>query len=153
MFELKLDVLQVESNPRLLRVLPSDEAVILSRLRACLGRTARHDAALPALPDAGTHRRAERRRTSRQRRDGPSRRRVEVGITLAETQIAADELADLRVGDIIATETAADSPAIVSIEGRARFRAKPGVYQGRKAVRITEPIEAPAAAPPDQPSA
>ena len=70
-------------------------------------------------------------------------------VTLAETQIAGDELADLRVGDIIATETAADSPAIVSIEGAARFRAKPGVYQGRKAVCITEPIEAPA--PPEQP--
>ena len=62
-------------------------------------------------------------------------------VTLAETQIAAGELADLRVGDIIATETAADSPAIVSIEGAAKFRAKPGTYQGRKAVRLTEAME------------
>ena len=31
--------------------------------------------------------------------------------TLADTQISAGELADLRAGDIIATETAADSPA------------------------------------------
>ena len=59
-------------------------------------------------------------------------------VTLAETQISAGELADLRVGDIIATETAAEGPAIVSIEGTAKFRAKPGVFQGRKAVRLTE---------------
>ena len=64
-----------------------------------------------------------------------------MSVTLAETQITAAELADLRVGDIIATETAADSPAMVSIEGVAKFRAKPGAYQGSRAVRLTEPIE------------
>ena len=64
-------------------------------------------------------------------------------ITLAETPIAAAELADLRVGDIIATETAAGSPAVVSIDDVAQFRAKAGVCQGRKAVRITEAVESP----------
>jgi flagellar motor switch protein FliM len=49
-------------------------------------------------------------------------------------------LADLRVGDIIATETAVDSPATVSIDGAAAFLAKPGVYQGRRAVRFTAEV-------------
>ena len=66
-----------------------------------------------------------------------------VEITLAETPVDAEALADLRVGDIIATETAADSPVIVSIDGAARFLGKPGTYQGRKAVRLTEAIEPP----------
>jgi flagellar motor switch protein FliM len=68
-------------------------------------------------------------------------RLAEVRVTLAETAIAGAELADLRVGDIIATETAADCPAVVSIEGVTRFHAKAGVCQGRKAVRITGAFE------------
>ena len=70
---------------------------------------------------------------------------------MAETSIAAVELADLRVGDVIATETAADSPAMVSIDGVAKFRAKPGVCQGHKAVRIIERLAAPPSPVPIRP--
>jgi flagellar motor switch protein FliM len=72
---------------------------------------------------------------------------AEVSVRLTETSIAAAELADLRVGDIIATETDVNAPVLVSIDGVARFGGKPGVYQGRKAVRLTEAIENP---PPKQ---
>ena len=64
-----------------------------------------------------------------------------VEITLAETQIEAAALADLQVGDIIATETPADRPVKVTIDGDVRFFGKPGTYQGRKAVRLTEPVD------------
>ena len=151
--ELKLEVLQVESSPRLLRVLPSDESVILIGFELALGELrGMMRLCLPCrvLERIGSRTPPESPATTH----GPeSAALVEVAVTLAETQIAIDELADLRVGDIIGTETAADSPAIVSIEGSAQFRAKPGTYQGRKAVCISEAIEAPAAAPPDQPSA
>ena len=138
---LKLDVLQVESNPRLLRILPADELVILlgfevslgdlqGMIRLCLPCRAIERLGDQLLPDNVT----------------PINHSVPgsvaaVRVTLAETQISAGELADLRVGDIIATETAAESPAIVSIEGAAKFCAKPGTYQGRKAVRLTEAVE------------
>jgi len=141
--DLKLDVLQVEENPRLLRVLPTDEMVVLmsfelalgelrGRMRFCLSCRAIErigDRLLSETPASGNH--------------SVSSSLAEVRVTLAETQIAAAELADLRVGDIIATETDVNRPALVSLEGVAKFRGKPGVYQGRKAVRLTEAIDNP----------
>ena len=70
---------------------------------------------------------------------------AEMAVTLVQTQIAAGELADLRVGDVIATETAVGTPAVISIDGETRkLHAQPGVYRGRKAVRIIDPTESPA---------
>jgi flagellar motor switch protein FliM len=139
--DLTLEVLQTESNPRLLRALPADEPVVLMAFRVTMGElwgdvrfclpnrmVERLDNPLSSPMSAPTA-------------TGASGAMAEVRVMLAETPIAEAELADLRVGDIIATETAADSPAVVSIEGVARFRAKAGVCQGRKAVRITEALE------------
>jgi len=140
-FDLASDLLRVEPNPRLLRVLPSDEAVVLvgfeltiggqrGLLRLCLsGRI---------LDWLGEKLSAGRPAAVAAPAPEPL---VEVAVALAESEIAEEELADLRVGDVIATETAVDSPAIVSIAGPARFRGRLGVYQGRKAVRLMEAIE------------
>jgi flagellar motor switch protein FliM len=75
-----------------------------------------------------------------------------VEVTLAETPIAGSDLTGLRVGDIISTETEAGSPAIVSIAGVAKFRAKPGVYQGHKAAVLVEEIEEPPLPLQDRPT-
>jgi flagellar motor switch protein FliM len=136
--DLELDVLKVESDPRLLRVLPSDEAVVQVGIELAAGQ--RRGMMRLGLP-CRTLERINGREGRPAGNDAAPDSTVEIGITLAETPIAADQLAGLHVGDIITTEMAADSPAIVSIQGRARFRAKPGLYQGRKAIRITEPIE------------
>ncbi len=147
--DLKLDVLQTESNPRLLRALPSDEPVILIGFQVTLGEL--EGAVRFCLPSRAIERFGDRLMS-----DGPipitrptPGSLAEVRVTLAETSIAAVELADLRVGDVIATETAADSPAMVSINGVAKFRAKPGVCQGHKAVRIIEALGSPAESGPD----
>jgi flagellar motor switch protein FliM len=144
--DLKLDVLQVENNPRLLRILPADELVVLSSFEIAIGELrglARFCLPCRALEQVGDKlvpddlARANR---------SVSESIAELRVTLAATQITAAELADLRVGDIIATETEVSSPAVVSIDGERCFQAKPGAYQGRKAVCLAEAI-APAAPP------
>jgi flagellar motor switch protein FliM len=141
MVDLNLDVQQFESNPRLSRILPADESVVVlsfelgiaelrGMMRFCVPYRAigRIDETLvpeKPLPVAQPE----------------SRTLATVEVTLAETPVQATELADLRVGDIIVTETPADSPAVVSIDGVGRFLAKPGSYQGRKAVRLIETLE------------
>ncbi len=150
--DLKLDVLQVESNPRLLRVLPADEMVVLIGFELAIGELrGMMRLCLPcrAIERIGDKLLAEN--PALINRPLPNSLAA-VKVTLAKTQIAAAELVDLRVGDIIATETDANSPTIVSIEGGAKFRAKPGSYQGRKAVRFTEEIENPATEPQPPPS-
>jgi flagellar motor switch protein FliM len=135
--ELKFEVAQVESNPRLLRVLPADEAVVAVGFQVSVGdiqglmRLCLPCRAVQRLGDRQTH---------------PSARRenddlVELAVTLATTPIASGDLKGLRVGDIIATETAAGTPVIVSIAGEPKFRGQPGVCQGHNAVRLIEPIE------------
>lgn len=141
MVELKLDVLQVESNPRLLRILPAEEMVVLSGfevaigelrglVRFCVPSRVIEQIGDKLVPD-------DLARNDRSVSDTIA----ELRVMLAATQITAAELADLRVGDIIATETDVNTPAILSIDGEDRFRAKPGAYQGRKAVCLAEAIE------------
>ena len=44
------------------------------------------------------------------------------------------------MGDIITTEKDVHLPLVVSIEGRPKFHAEPGVFKGRKAVQVKESI-------------
>jgi flagellar motor switch protein FliM len=135
--DMKLEIRRVESNPRLLRILPSDETVVVVGFRLSVGdwqgmmRLCLPCRAMRRI--GGSH-----RQTPPPCNDGAT---VEVDVTLATTPIAAGELDGLRAGDIVVTETAVGSPAIVSIGGEAKFRAQPGVYQGRKAIRLSEMIE------------
>jgi flagellar motor switch protein FliM len=69
---------------------------------------------------------------------------VRVSVDVAEATLTAAEVANLRVGDVIATDTSADAPFTVRVEGVERFRARPGVLEDHKAIRIEGPIDLPA---------
>jgi len=155
--DLKMELLQVESNPRLSRVLPSDEMVVVigfvltvdnrqGMVRLCLPcrmieqldtkpmttEDGDHPSSAPVAfenPDAGGL--------------GPRSPLVEMEVTLASTSIAACDLQNLGVGDIIATETTIGEPTMVSIADQPKFHAKLGSYQGRKAIRVTEVVQGP----------
>ncbi len=148
---LRFEVLQVGSHPRLLRVLPSDETVVLVSFALTIGN--RQGMMRLCLPCRAIRRIADKL-TARCRMQPSSTSvsgegstndaadcslGVEVAVALASTSIAASELAGLCVGDVIVTETAADSPAVVSIDGQPRFGGKPGACQGRKAVVLSPP--------------
>ncbi len=133
---LNFEILQVESNPRLLRVLPSDEMVVVAGFQLTIGEL--QGMIRLCLPCRAMQRMGESHRQAASNCNGEAL--VDVAVTLATTPIAASELESLRVGDIIATETAVGSPAVVSIDGQPKFRGEPGVCQGRKAVRLTEAI-------------
>jgi flagellar motor switch protein FliM len=65
---------------------------------------------------------------------------VEVVVQLAETRIAPGDLANLHAGDIIDTGQRIDQPLIVSVDGVPKFHARPGTFEGRKAVQIERPL-------------
>jgi flagellar motor switch protein FliM len=135
MFNVNLEILQAESDPRPLRILPDDEPVIVVSFELSMGGL---QGLMRFCLPCRMLENIDNRPPSEKTIDDAS---VDVQITLAETPIDAEALADLRVGDIIATETAIDSPVIVTMDGTDRFLGKAGVYQGRKAVRLTEAIE------------
>ena len=151
--DLKLEVVQTESNPRLLRALPRDEMTASIDFRLTVGErrgmmrlcipcrtiqrldSVRAESAETALPAGPT--------MPPSTKEAPTEpaSTVELQVTLATTPITAADLSGLRVGDIVATETLADSPAVVSIGGGPKFLAQPGVCRGRNAVRITAAID------------
>ncbi len=146
--ELELAVVQAESNPRLLRALPADEPVVLVRYRLAVGGS--HGTMRLCLPcrlldrlstaPAAGHANDEPPAELLARGDAAGSS-VELSVTLATTAITADELGSLRLGDIVATETNADSPAVVSVGAKPMFLGRPGVCQGRLAVRLSGPFE------------
>jgi flagellar motor switch protein FliM len=69
---------------------------------------------------------------------------VSLSVRLAATRVSTGELIGLRVGDIITTEKDIRRPLLVSVEGVPKFRARPGVLKGHKAIRIDEVVANPA---------
>ena len=74
---------------------------------------------------------------------------LEISVELATTRVRGDELFELSVGDILATETPATSPTVVRVAGVPKFHAYPGASGGNKAVRIEAAIEPPRGADGD----
>lgn len=147
--EIKLELERTESNPRLMRALPTDEMTVAIEFQATVGvrrgkmrlcipcRTVqRLDLGRAADPDTD---RAVVYHSKKETNAEPTTS-VEVSVTLASTPITAAELMSLQVGDIVATETTAGEPAVVSLCGEPKFLATPGSCRGRKAIRITSPI-------------
>lgn len=63
---------------------------------------------------------------------------VELNANIAETKISLQDLAGLKVGDIITTPKIADSNILIDIAGRPKFKASIGQIRGHKAIRIED---------------
>ncbi len=155
--ELDLSVVQVESNPQLIQIVPPNEVVVLvcfevalievrgiinlcipynsfERIGSKLGSTSwmTYGSRKQATPQSI-------KKISKSVRN----LRVNLKVKLAQTKIKMRELLDLRVGDVICTEKRVDSPLLVSVEGIPKYWAKPGTYKGYIAVEIDETIDDP----------
>lgn len=132
--DMTLDVLQVENDARRCRLLPKDEMVAVAAVQLRIGNLqgmVRLSMPCRAIQTAdSTHFPGA----------NPFEDGVSVEVTLATASITTDELSSLQVGDIIATDSAVGSPAVVSVDGQPKFLAQPGVCEGRKAVRIVESL-------------
>lgn len=60
---------------------------------------------------------------------------------LAKTSITVRNILDLKVGDIIKTNTKINEEIEVLISGRRKLAARPGSVEGKKAVKITRPLK------------
>jgi flagellar motor switch protein FliM len=151
--DLDLSIDHVESNPQLVQIVPPNEVVVLISFELTIG-DARGMMNL-CIPFNSIERISSRlssnswvsygkktatpdniRRISSQLKGAV----VEVVVDLAETSISTSDLIGLRVGDIIATEKDVERPLTVSVEGRPKFHAQPGIFKGHKAIQVMGPI-------------
>ena len=152
---LELDVMveHVESNPQLVQIVPPNEVVVLISFEVTLGdvrgmvnlcipfNSIERISSKLAANNWITYSAAEPTSDSihkigRQLNGSV----VEVVVPLAESKLRTADLIGLRVGDIITTETDAESTLHVCVEGVPKFMARPGAHRGQKAVQIECPI-------------
>jgi flagellar motor switch protein FliM len=59
---------------------------------------------------------------------------------LGKTSLTVTELLELKVGDVIKTKKRVDQEIEIIIAGKRKLAARPGVVEGKKAVRIIRPL-------------
>jgi flagellar motor switch protein FliM len=157
--DLQLKVVQIESNPQLVQIVPPNEVVVLisfeitfaeSRgiLNLCIPfNTIESKASKLTSTSWGPHEKRELDDAQKLNLNASlSMANVELSVEIAETELSTADVMNLEVGDIIMTEAPAELGAAIKISGRPMFRGMPGVYRGKKAIRITEMLESPAQA-------
>ncbi len=154
--DLKLEVVQVESNPQLVQIVPPNEVVVVISFELAIGdlrgmmnlcipynSIERIGGKLSANSWVSYGRRQATPESVRQISESLCTSLVEIEVRLAQTKIGTGELIGLRVGDIITTQKDVAQPVVVSIEGVPKFRAKLGAFKGHKAILIDSAIENP----------
>jgi flagellar motor switch protein FliM len=154
--DLKFEVVQVESNPQLVQIVPPNEVVVLISFEITLGDLrGMINLCIPynSIERIGGKLSANSWVTYGKRQATPESvvqigravctSQVEMNVHLAQTRITAGELLSLRVGDIITTAKDVHNPLVVSVEGIPKYHASPGAFKGHKAILISEPIKNP----------
>lgn len=59
---------------------------------------------------------------------------------IGKTSLTVTEILELKIGDIIKTKKRIDQEIEIIIAGKRKLAARPGVVEGKKAVRITRPL-------------
>jgi len=154
--ELDPKVDRVESNPQLVQIVPPNEVVVLISFDVALGEVRgmvnlcipynsieRISGKLSANSWVAYGRREATPESIARITRNLRSAMVELKVRLAQTRITTGELIGLRVGDVITTEKDVRNPLLVTVEDIPKFRAAPGAYKARKAIRIEEIIADP----------
>lgn len=152
--DLKLRVLQVESNPQLVQIVPPNEVIVLISFELTMGEVRGiMNLCIPfntiepltgKLSSDSWSAYTKKGLDPRQRLNleaGISRAGVELVVELAQTRLTSREVLGLAIGDVIMTEHEQNQPLDVTVEGRPMFLASPGVLKGHKAIRVSRAVE------------
>jgi flagellar motor switch protein FliM len=154
--ELDLEVVQVESNPQLIQIVPPNEVVVLvcfevalvevrGIINLCIPYNAieRISSKLASNTWVSYGRRQATPQSIEKLSKSIRNMHVNMKVKLAETKVKMSDLINLQVGDIICTEKNVHSPLLVSVEGVPKYYAKPGAFKGFSAVQVEDVIEDP----------
>lgn len=150
----KLDssLAKIESNPRLVNIVPPDTQVVVCRfsvkIRNLTGEI-RLAIPLPSLEPLRIKMRDQMGPLNRiadsswQKHVESALPDMEMDITaqLAEVALPVRDILNFQVGDIIDLGQDPSGPLLVLVEGKPKFVARAGAYKGKKAVRLTERIK------------
>lgn len=149
--EVELTVVQKETNPQLVQVLPASEVVVVITYEMTFGEATGtiHQCVPVAVFEPIMNRISRTSRLDYLRRgaDGGhahaiaraiERAPMDLTVYLAETTITVDDLANLRVGDVLKTDKPVNETLLLTVNGKPKMRGRAGQHRGRKALLISE---------------
>jgi len=154
--DLEFEVIQTESNPQLIQVVPPSEVVIVlcfevamvevrGAITLCIPYNSfeRISGKLTSTNWTYTSKKMATPQTIKSISKDIRNMQAEVKVKLAESKMKVHEFINLRVGDVICTQKKATSPLLVSVEGIPKYWASPGQFKGYTAIHIEDNIEDP----------
>jgi flagellar motor switch protein FliM len=147
-------VSDTQSNPQLLQVAPPHDPVVLAVIQLTMGDAQGlmnlcipYSTIEPIMAKFTTQnwfaasKKVDRETNLTQITRSLSEARLEVIADLATTAITMRELLDLEVGDVIRTDHPSDAEVTVYVEGKPKFRGRPGRCRRNKAISVVRIIE------------
>ena len=155
--DLEFEVIQTESNPQLIQVVPPNEVVIVlcfevvmvdtrGTITLCIPYNSFERIAGKLTSNVWTGYSSKKQATPQTiKKISKDIRNMKalVKVKLAEARMKMHEFINLRVGDVICTQKNASSPLLVSIEGIPKYWSTMGQYMGYTAIQIVEDITDP----------
>lgn len=148
---IKIEERTLETNPQFVQVVPAGETVIVVSLQLKLFRTTGllticypYVSLEPVIArlsaqnwiDA-TKKRSDDSATDTNR-ENLQDIGVDVSVSLARTKLKMGDFLNLKVGDVISTDTKINSPAELLVNNRKKYYCRPGLFGKRRAGQITE---------------
>lgn len=146
---MKFDVVAQESNPQLVQIVPPNEVVMVIGLELRMGTRAGtmnlcipYNVIEPVMDELSSQswfavNRTEASRAITQKIErNLDQAGLSVKAVLAETTITLRDLAEMSVGDVIVTTQNQAAPAVVLVEGEAKYQAGVGQHRGQRAIQI-----------------
>lgn len=140
----------IENNPLFVQIAPSTEMVLLVSLSAVVGKTEGFvnicwpSSLIEPFLDKLTSRmwfaakkQEKMEEASKELKSNALNMKLNVSAVLGRSILTVGEILDLEVGDVIRLDTHVGDDITILVQDQAKFRAQPGVYKDRKAVKIT----------------
>lgn len=151
---LKFSVASTENNPQLVQIVPPNEVVIVMGFEIKMANRAGtmnlcipYTVIEPIMDNLSAQNwfnasKLQRSKGIKQQIESElGRATIGVAGLLAETTMTLGDLAQMKIGDIIATETRTTRPVALTVEGQPKFLASLGQHRGHKALRIIRSIK------------
>jgi len=146
----ELEILEVESNPQMVQIVAPNEVVILITFEMTMGgASGMMNLCIPFPVIDPVIDKLTAQTWFVPRRDSHYAYQDDILFSLSDavldcvcylgqTSMTLEDLIQLEVGDILNLEKQTNSSLLVTVEDLPKFRGKPGVYRGKKAVTILD---------------
>ncbi len=151
--KLEIQLTASESNPQLMQIHSPNEPVVVISFQVKIGKTQGiinlcypYRVIEPVISTFTAQtwlaqRKATEKDAAELMKENLGKAALNVEVYLAESSIRVSDMMELQPGHIIQTEKPANSEISLSVEGKLKFKGKPGLFKNHKSILVTRPIQ------------